>query len=319
MYYILLIHSVEKIFSRYGSFLPNDRSHLVPATTTMSSSALNPSLWNDFDSDGEYASDGPSRKGTESPWNSDCKTGENDTRDILGSYIKEREAKQKEKAKEAEQLFIERQKQIESYKDLFVKKNNDYPFWNPKKIAPSSDSLPDVDVPISVRRIRSLDGTNYEEIHYGEGGSTDLLSTSVMPKGSPFTMEEYIELFCKKENGRVVYLTAEEMKDRYWKNYDGKKELNIGDIILCEFQGMKDTPSGRLYCGRNATECTILRKIQNDKGEFQYEGKMLHGGFADVIKNIYPSEIVLKRIRLERRTQRSSRIAAPSFKEQNGS
>lgn len=267
----------------------------------MMSSAIDASLWNDYDSDGEYVSNDNTKGENTCSLNAYHRRPQvNDTQDLLSSIIQKRNAEQKEKAKKAEAQCIERQHRIESYKEMFIKKNDNYPFWNPKKIAPSVSSYPDVDVPISVRRIRSLDGTNYEEIYYGEGGSADILSTSVMPKGDPFTMEEYVELFCKKKNGKFVYLTTDEMKDRYWKDYDGKEELNVGDIVLCQFEGMKDCSDGRVYCGGHATECVLRKKTQDGTGAIQYEGKMLYSGFRSVITNIYPNEIALKRIRTER-------------------
>ena len=120
---------------------------------------------------------------------------------------KERERKRFEeytlKLEKAREEKIKKQKLEKELKEKEYVEINKTDMWEPGK------DYPNIFVPLSIKKIPSLDKVNFLELWLYRDGKFDIVSTAVgVINVKPFTIEEYYEEFCTKEekNGEIKYI-----------------------------------------------------------------------------------------------------------------
>ncbi len=99
--------------------------------------------------------------------------------------------KQEEERKEKERIEREKcEKQVQMQKDNYIKKNG-Y-FWT----GPA-----DVKIPLSIRRVPSLDRVNSTSYSLTDGGTCQVSNTVLGTNKQPYTTDEYREKFAIYTNG----------------------------------------------------------------------------------------------------------------------
>lgn len=103
--------------------------------------------------------------------------------------------------REREQL--EKQRKLENkIKEEEYIEVNETDMWNPGK------DYPDILVPLSIKRIPALDKANFVELWLQRYGEFNIVNTLVGSLLEPYTIEEYYEKFCVKQNinGETKYI-----------------------------------------------------------------------------------------------------------------
>ena len=107
------------------------------------------------------------------------------------------------KLEKARQEKIKKQKLENQLKEKEYIEINKTDLWEPGK------NYPNIFVPLSIKKIPSLDKVNFLELWLYRDGKYDVVSTLVGVRDlEPFTIEEYYKEFCtkKEENGEIKYL-----------------------------------------------------------------------------------------------------------------
>lgn len=107
------------------------------------------------------------------------------------------------KLEKARQEKIKKQKLEKELKEKEYIEINKTDLWEPGK------NYPNIFVPLSIKKIPSLDKVNFLELWLYRDGKYDVVSSLVGVRDlEPFTIEEYYKEFCtkKEENGEIKYL-----------------------------------------------------------------------------------------------------------------
>ncbi len=123
-------------------------------------------------------------------------------RDGLEKYKIQLEKEKNEKIKKKKL-----ENEIKEKEYIEINKTN---MWEPGK------DYPNVFVPLSIKKIPSLDKVNFLELWLDRGGKYNILTTLWGAVDiEPYTIEEYYEEFCtkKEENGEIKYIITKNIEN----------------------------------------------------------------------------------------------------------